>query len=145
MSLPARATSELADLFRTALLWAGLLPAVSPIQTVVTAVPAVADAPGWLSLVATVVAVGWLNYEYPEPSVLRVWVFGFLTSLSLAVFSAVVVGFTTLGSTDESWAFAAAYAVCWALAVGFALAVTSPRVRKVAIDRLDPAARDRSD
>ncbi|SFF76679.1 hypothetical protein SAMN04488063_0202 [Halopelagius inordinatus] len=145
MSLPGRAAPELADLFRTALLWVGLLPAVSPIQTVVTAVPAVAGAPGWLSLVATAVSVGWLNYEYPEVSVLRVWAFGLLASLSLAVFSVVAVEFTTLGAADESWAFAAAYAVCWALAIGFALVVTSPRAREIASARLDPAARGRSD
>lgn len=146
MSLPARIGHELTSLLRTAVLWVGLYPAISPIRTVVTAAPAVPEVSGWLSIVVSGVAVGWLNYAYPDVSLLRVWVFGFLTSLSLTVFVAAVVGFSTLGSGDgESWALAAAFAACWLCSLGFAVALVSRRVRAEFVARVGSAARSRSE
>lgn len=145
MSLPARLGDELADLFRTALLWVGLLPAVSPIHTVASAVPGVPDAPGWLSLAVTAVAVGVVNYASPGVSLLRVWAAGFVASFAYVAFVAAVVGFTTLGSAGGSWPLAAAYAVCWLCSVGFAVALVSRRVREKMVARVDPASRGRSE
>ncbi|RDI71777.1 hypothetical protein [Halopelagius longus] len=145
MSLPARLGDELADLFRTALVWAGLLPAVSPIDTVVTAVPSLPAAPGWLSLVAAAVAVGVGELYVPRrvaPPRLgvrppHVALGHRLHRRCRRVHDARVRGRVV--------PLAAAYAVCWLCSLGFAVALVSRRVRQKMVVRVDPAARGRSE
>ncbi|WP_152039415.1 hypothetical protein [Salinigranum salinum] len=124
---------EVGEFLRFVLLWAGLGPAVVPLQTVVGTLTG-GQAPRWLVPVGAAVAataVYWVAGRVSWRLVGRVWVVG----IAVAVLSA--VGFVFL-SLDAGTGLVTGAVVLgwWLLSLGLAVVLTSPTAWRRARDRV---------